>query len=383
MSADPLAAAQVPERPGRSAGAGQSLDESRGRTFPCAACGGDLEFHIGKQSLTCPFCGAVQEVPLDETAAVREQDFAATLRRLVELREKKGAQDLPGDEILRCTSCAAEVLFTGTLTSSECAYCGAPVQRDQVHRTPDRVPVDGVLPFQVEHGKARERLRRWTKSRWFAPSEFKKRGVEGRFQGVYLPFWTFDSLTFNRYRGERGEHYYVTVGSGKNQRRERRTRWYPASGSFQRFFDDVLVPAVRGQTSRFLPSLEPWPLERLTPFQADFLAGFQARTYDLGLEGGFEDAKQRMEAALRAEVRQRIGGDEQRIHDLDTRCDAITYKHLLLPVWLLSYRYGSKTYQVVVNAVTGEVQGERPWSWIKITLAVLAALVVILVLAAS
>ena len=49
----------------------------------------------------------------------------------------------------------------------------------------------------------------------------------------------------------------------------------------------------------------------------------------------------------------------------------MTYKHLLLPIWILAYKYGEKTYQVVVNAATGEVQGERPYSWIKITLFVL------------
>ena len=46
----------------------------------------------------------------------------------------------------------------------------------------------------------------------------------------------------------------------------------------------------------------------------------------------------------------------------DTNYHALTYKHLLLPVWMLAYRYGKKTYRVVVNAGTGEVQGGRPWS---------------------
>ena len=55
----------------------------------------------------------------------------------------------------------------------------------------------------------------------------------------------------------------------------------------------------------------------------------------------------------------------------------MTYKHLLLPVWILAYKYGEKTYQVVVNAATGEVQGERPYSWIKITLFVMTIAAVV------
>jgi hypothetical protein len=82
-----------------------------------------------------------------------------------------------------------------------------------------------------------------------------------------------------------------------------------------------------------------------------------------------------MEAALEVDVRQRIGGDEQRITSMHPAFSAITFKHLLLPVWLLAYRYHEKVYQVMINAATGEVQGERPWSWVKITFAVLLGVI--------
>ena len=212
------------------------------------------------------------------------------------------------------------------------------------------------------------------KTRWFAPNDFKKRGVQGKFSGVYLPFWTFDSHTFTRYRGERGEYYYVTVGSGDNKRRERRTRWYPASGSFHKFFDDVLVNGTRGLPAKVLEKLEPWPLARLVPFNQQLLAGFLAQTYDVELEPAFRDAKLRIDKAIRSAVEHHIGGDTQRIHRIDSKYDPITYKHLLLPVWLLAYKYKGKSYQTAINAMTGEVQGERPYSWIKITLAVLTGI---------
>jgi len=289
-------------------------------------------------------------------------------------------REIPDEDQLNevnCQACGATVQFAGTLTSSECSYCGSPLQRENVHTSKHRIPVDGVLPFLIDRPKAQASLRAWVKSRWFAPNDFLQRGIEGRFNGIYIPYWTYDSLTFNHYTGERGEHYYVTVGSGKNKRRERRTRWYPASGSFRRFFDDVLVVAGRGLPDHRLTELEPWPLQRCQPFNAEMLAGFLARTYDVPLEDGFLTARQRIDSAIRSEVKRRIGGDTQRIHNISTKYDAITFKHLLLPVWMLTYRYKEKPYQVVVNASTGEVQGDRPWSWIKITLAVLAAVAAI------
>ena len=183
-------------------------------------------------------------------------------------------------------------------------------------------------------------------------------------------------MTFTHYRGERGEQYWINAGSGKNRRRQRRTRWYPASGSFQRFFDDLLIVASRGLPPKVMRNLEPWPLKDCIPFKPDVLAGFLARTYETSLNDGFLESRRHMNRALEQEVKKRIGGDTQRVHDIDTRYDALTYKHLLMPVWLLGHRYRDKVYQLIVNARTGEVQGERPYSWIKIALAVAAALVI-------
>jgi hypothetical protein len=371
-------------RPGVTEGARSRPDldaELDPRHFPCPRCGADLEYAIGKLELACGHCGFERAIDLGEAGAARgaiaEQDYAATLRRLEELRREEG-EALAGRAAVRCEACSAEVVFEGTVTSTECAYCGQPVQRDRVHTSDERIPVDGVLPFEVDRAEAQRRLSRWLRGLWFAPGEFKKRGLRGRFAGSFLPYWTFDAAAFARYAGQRGDYYTVRVGSGKNARTERRVRWRPASGSFQRFFDDVLALAVEDGGVPQPRRLEPWPLERLVPFRAELLAGFSARTYDRRLETGFEEARSRMEDALRDEARRRIGGDVQQLHRLDARYDAVTYKHLLLPVWLMSYRHAEKPYRVVVNAVTGQVFGERPWSAWKILAAILLAAAAVL-----
>ncbi len=362
--------------------AGQTTDAGKAKIFPCEECGADLVFNIGEQALKCPFCGHVKQIAIAEDAVIVEQDFHTMLQRMKDVREKKlDAQ--PEHSEVRCESCGANVIFAGTLTSSECPYCGSPIQRENVHTATWRVPVDGVLPFLVDHGTAATRLKEWVKSRWFAPNEFKKRGADGKFEGVYLPYWTYDSLTFNAYSGERGEHYYVTVGSGKDKRQERRTRWYPASGKFQRFFDDVLICGLLGMPEKYIRALEPWPHEKCMPFTQQVLAGHFARTYDVELEDGFGSAKKIMDAAIHSEARQLIGGDEQRVHSVKSRFDAITFKHLLLPLWLLVYRLHDKSYRVFINAGTGEVQGERPYSWVKIVGLILLILAVILGIGAA
>ena len=359
---------------------GDEIDAGRGRIFPCERCGADLEFSIGEQSLQCPYCGAVKQIELPADAPIVERDYLAMLARLESLRDQGHDEDeqASNEHAIRCESCGGEVIFQGTLTSTHCPYCASPLQRDKIHDAPSRIPVDGILPFLVPEPSAAQALREWVRSLWWAPNEFLRQGANGKFNGVYLPYFTYDALTFTRYAGQRGDYYYVTVGEGNNRRTERRIRWSFTDGEFQRFFDDVLVIAARHQSEALVRSLEPWPLEKCIPFTQQVLAGFFARTYDVPLEDGFATARQRIESALTADVRQRIGGDVQNVSSQQTNYSALTCKHLLLPIWLLAYRYREKPYRVMINAVTGEVSGERPYSAIKIICAVLCGLAIVL-----
>lgn len=360
---------------GTTDAAGRTEDEGKGRVFPCPRCGADLVFHIGQQALKCPYCGYEEAIVVPAEAEVKERDLDAMIAALAEHHDK-GRNSFEGMKELRCGGCGGTVVFQDTLTSTACPYCGSPIQLDRAVVAQDRIAVDGVLPFLVDHDKAAGSLAEWVKSRWFAPNDFLAQGVRADFNGVYLPYWTFDAMTFTRYSGWRGENYTVTVGSGKDQRTETRTRWYPASGSFQRFFDDVLVVASKGLNEKCIHELEPWPLPQVASYNQQMIAGFLARTYDLELPLGFEAARKRIHSALDADVRRRIGGDKQRVDKMDVRHSAVTFKHLLLPVWMMAYRYHAKAFRVYVNACTGEVQGERPYSWIKITLAVILGLII-------
>jgi hypothetical protein len=246
--------------------------------------------------------------------------------------------------------------------------------REDAHKCESRLKVNAVVPFQVETERAKEELKKWVGGLWFAPSEFKKRGVTGKMNGIYVPFWTYDTLTFCRYNGARGTNYTVTVGSGKNRRTETKTRWTNVSGDFDQFFDDVTVAATDSFDQKLLHALEPWPIEKATPFNTEVLAGKQAMTYDVDLRAGFTRAKEMVEDALDTEARRRIGGDRQRIDNIAVKYSALTYKHTLFPVWMLAYRYRDESYHVMINAITGEVQGQRPWSAWKIAGAVLTTL---------
>ncbi len=339
----------------------------------CQNCGGDLEFQPGTRELVCPYCQTRNEIE-DADAAVQELDYHAFLR------EAASAENTEERLTVACDQCGAHVQLPPNVTADECTFCGSTLNAEQHSERVLRPR--SLLPFRIDIEGARERFKKWIQGLWFAPNALKERARANKLSGVYAPFWTYDSRTTTHYTGQRGEYYYVTVHyttreNGKTvrkSRRERRTRWYPASGIVQNAFDDLLVRGSRTLPEKLARKLEPWDLQSLVPYQAEYLSGFTVESYGIGLDEGFETAKGLMEPTIRGTIRSDIGGDEQRIHSTDTHYSDITFKHILLPIWISAYHFKEKTYRFLVNARTGEVQGERPWSVWKIVLLVLGIL---------
>jgi hypothetical protein len=252
----------------------------------------------------------------------------------------------------------------------------------------EQIVPEGIVPFSVDGNGAHEAIRRWSGSRWFAPGRLKKVTTAESLKGTYLPHWTFDAATWTRYSGLRGEHYFeseqVTVMvDGRPQQQTRqvmKTRWWPASGTVDRHFDDVLVVASTRLAPEQISRLSPWSLAHARPFQPEYLSGYQTLRYDVEPDQGLEAAKQQMRSVILDDCRRDIGGDVQQVHSMDTRYADLMFKLMLLPVWVAGYLYAGKTYQVFVNAYTGEVIGERPYSIPKIVAAVVAGLIVVAIL---
>ncbi|MDS4032034.1 MAG: primosomal protein N' (replication factor Y) - superfamily II helicase [Candidatus Contendobacter sp.] len=343
------------------------------RRFPCAQCGASLEYAPGTDVLRCGHCGHKNRIASSD-APILEQDFRETLQSLA-------TNTATRDNIaIHCDSCGASYSFDAATHAGQCPFCGAPVvAKTEQHR---QLQVQALLPFQIGRDQARVAFRRWLGGLWFAPGGLKDYARnDARLAGMYVPYWTYDADTTTRYQGERGDDYqvqerYRVIENGEEIERVRivtKTRWTPTAGTVSRFFDDVLVLASRSLPRDVTERLEPWDLANLTPYQEEYLSGFQSEMYGVELEQGFERARELMAPVIRRDVEQDIGGDHQRIHASETRYGEIRFKHVLLPVWLSAFRFHDKTYRFVVNGRTGEVQGERPYSAWKIALAILLA----------
>jgi len=351
-------------------------------SFSCSSCGAGLEFAPGVSALKCPYCG-LENRSEKSIAPVLEFDFKDFFSRATEQGESEEKHTV------KCTSCSAESTVDKNISMSRCPFCGAQLA---AQAKPSRLIKPGaVLPFRITRNRASEEFRHWLSNLWFAPGELKRyaSASEG-INGMYIPYWTYDCRVTTQYEGQCGSDYYETENyreegpSGNSvdkSRRVTRTSWSHVSGVVEELFDDVLIPAGKSLPVKIIGSLEPWDLENLVPYADTYMSGFQAEAYQLGLGEGFEKAKRVMEGRVRRSIERDIGGDRQQISVARSRFDEITFKHVLLPVWISAYRYRDKAYRFVVNARTGQVQGERPYSVIKVIMASIGVLCVILVIA--
>lgn len=363
------------------------------KKYPCPQCNAELVYSAAKQRMVCSFCG--YEAPVEEAGSMTEvhtqvQVDESTVESVQEHDLSEGLSAASAEQgwgtetrSFKCNSCNATIAVETNVTATVCPFCGSHhvLAIEQSTRV---IKPESVLPFQVDQKTAIAKFRTWLGRGWFRPNAVKAiaRNAEARVQGVYLPFWTFDANTLSRWQAEAGHYYYVTerYTANVNGRRETRTRrvrkvrWEPAAGTHTEFFDDVLVYATRSVSERILERIYPFDTSQVLPYRPQFLAGWRAEEYQIGLQEAWEIGQKTIRDRLQQSCAREIPGDTYRNLRVQTRFSDESFKHTLLPVWLASYRYNNKVYNFMVNGQTGQVRGEAPISWWKVLLTVLIVL---------
>ncbi len=354
-------------------------DEIKAKSkFSCPSCGAEAQWNPGKQALVCGYCGTVSPAKMDAAGNIDEQDLAEALRAL-------GPDDrgwATERKSVKCQSCQAITVFDPSRAAQRCDFCGSaaiiPVE-DQARP----IRPASLLEFKLPETQIREAIRQWYGARWFAPNNLGTRALTDTVHGIYIPYWTFDAQVSADWTAMSGNYYneteYYTDSEGKQQSRSvRKIRWYPSSGHLDHFFDDELVPATKGVDVSLLRRVEPFPTTtELKPYDPGFLSGWVVEQYQIDLIAAAQHAQQIMEEKTRRLCAQQVPGDTHKDLDVSADFSGQTFKHILVPVWLLAYTYGSRNFQVVINGYTGAISGRYPKSPIKIILLVLAILAII------
>lgn len=337
----------------------------------CPNCGATVEYDPDLLKMACAYCGYTRELPQPgEGKSVDEMDFAsAKLRSSVDWGTKKKS--------IVCKQCGGETVYDATETASSCPFCGStsvmPVDDDE-----DVMAPGGVVPFEISNEKAVELFNSWLKSKIFAPSAAKKSCRAENFNGIYLPYWTYDSETTSSYEVKLGYRHKKSDGSTYYTYRTYR-------GVYDEFIDDQVVYASKKTDNPYIKSISTFDFKKLRAYDPQFVAGFAAERYTIGLDDGWELAKKDIQKTLK----NHIGTQARKAHHADTvsnvtlstMYDKVTFKYILAPIWQANFKFNDKVYNFVVNGQTGKIAGKAPISPLRVAIAIAIGIVVIALIA--
>ena len=335
----------------------------------CPSCGGLLNFSPETGGLLCPFCGYAEAIEAKEAADELDLWSAEATENCDWGAEKKAVV---------CESCGAELILDELEIASRCPYCDSNLVVEE--SAPDTMAPGGVCPFKITKTAAGSRFIRWIRGKLFCPSAAKKAAKAKEFTGVYLPYWTFDARTESSYSAR----YSRTHTRRVNGKTQTYTTWHSTFGHYSRTFDDVQVAASERYDASMLSKIEPFDTENNVGYKPEYVAGFAAERYSVGIRDAWQRAKEWMKSVLRGEITSKIKHENHSSGvsslSVDTSFNCPTYKYLLVPVWISSYKYKGKIYSFMVNGRTGRVGGRYPISPWRVTAAILIGLAVIALL---
>ena len=332
----------------------------------CPNCGATVVYNPALRKMHCEYCGYEGEIPLDDVEnKVVEIDFesAVNTESCEWGAEKKSVE---------CKNCGAVSIYDALETAAVCPFCGSTHVMPAANE--NTIAPGGVCPFTVTKETAGESFKKWLKKQLFAPRKAKKSANPEAFQGVYMPYWTFDANTTSDFTARAG---YDSTERDRNGKTTTTTSWRRVNGTYCEFIDDETVMASKRHENSGVKKCEPFKLSKVIPYNPKVLAGFVAERYSVGLNEGWELAKEKIHSKLEKSINNHVkhhwSCDRVDRIKFTTDYKNITYKYILVPVWISSFQYKNKTYQFAVNGQTGKVGGKTPISVFRVIIAILLA----------
>jgi DNA-directed RNA polymerase subunit RPC12/RpoP len=332
--------------------------------FKCPQCGAATAFSAADGGLTCSHCG-YYEAPEKAVVGKRAAQFEFTVETMERATQGWGAER----KELACQDCGATTTIPADSLTHTCTFCGSN-QVIQRQAAQDVMRPRFLIPFKIEAEACQKITGEWLSSSWMTPAALQKLAALAKFNGVFLPFWTFAATTCADWKAQVGhtrtERYY-DHGEWKTRTV---TDWVWESGQATLKIVDLLQPGTARLSARLLKEVKSYNLSELAPYEPKYLAGLQAQAYDIPLEKAWDTGRQEMRERTRQACLSQASTSQVRSFSMNLDFVDESWRYVLLPVYLATYTYESKPYQVMVNGETGKITGQRPADWNKIWLVI-------------
>lgn len=337
-----------------------NAEEEQTETKNCPFCGGRVAYSPADRALKCEYCG--RKAQIDLTRYSEELDFYDLLNAQNDTWSAE-------THVFRCNNCGARAVLSRNDISKKCAFCGTTnvVQTEELCG----LKPNAVLPFLLDKKQASEKVVKWAKKKWFAPKKFKESVYPDEIYGNYIPAFTFDSDTVSNYSGRLGKTHTRTKRVNGKTVTETYTQWFPISGSYSMRFDDVLVQASDSIRQKDVNKISPFDTNHSQAYSSEFLQGFSASQYSKTGQECWNVARTTMQERVKQAILSQYDYDRVDTVNVNMNCSNITYKYVLLPVYVGHCNYVKKLYNFFINGQTGKVSGKTPVSAWRVALVAL------------
>lgn len=305
-----------------------------------------MVFDPEKQNFSCEYC----------LSAFRREELEAPAP------EPLSGPDPEETRLYTCPSCGAAVAMGKTTAADFCYYCHNPIVLSG-KLSDDQAP-SLVVPFQISMDTARERFLSWIRRKKYIPAAFFSQRQLEKLSGVYFPYWTCSCTMEGSLSGTATDLRMWRTGDTEYTE----TKVYSIRRSGQAAFSELSRNALKKAQSRMLEGILPFDLSKATPFHPGYLSGFQAEIKDMEKETFEADIRTEAENYTRQLLMDTIQGhgsfSAEHFHAAE---QSSVWQYVLLPVWILTYRKKEELYYFAMNGQTGEICGQLPLDYKKLT----------------
>ena len=328
---------------------------------PCPACGCPIE----SDDRFCPACGTSRAVKLPPTTDAE-----------------------PLQKHFRCTNCGSEMAADPEQRSYVCPFCDSTYVVEFSPAETNRQRPEFVIGFAITREQAQEIFTHWIRENsWIRPGDLSTASIADKQRGVYLPFWSFSMLAESQWSATIGEFWYRTEtyttrdSKGKTVTRTRQvqeTEWWPLTGRHHHYHSGYLISASGGLPQSVAQRIMPYNLPAMKRYAPYFLAGWLSEEYSVLRDAALEICLTEFRRRENQNVAAFLPGNTHRNLEVTTNFSQTNSDLCLLPVYVLSYRYRDKLYRFLVNGQTGKFDGDKPLSWLRITLMISGGLLLVM-----
>jgi hypothetical protein len=251
-----------------------------------------------------------------------------------------------------CQGCGASMSYDASAQTLRCPFCSSERMKEQKDTTTLRP--QSVVPFAIDQNDALARLRQFWQGSFWRPGDLARAAQVTRLTQVYVPYWVFAAKVFTYWTADSSQ---TPIGA--------RGDWVPVSGENRGNYSGLLVGASSVLTPAETHAIQPFDLSAaMSPEQID-LDNAIYEQFRVPRKYARPLAQQGLEAMERQACSVHVPGNSRNLK-VNVRVEGLTGEPVLLPVWIMAYRYKDQVYRFLVNGQTGVCTGTAPTSYGKV-----------------